>query len=345
MQPVFHHQRIAAYAETMVAYTARLLETWQDGEIRDIHRDMTQLTLNVVTKTLFDRDMEGTEARDVAHALDVAMEWFASQRQWGFMLPYWVPTDVNRRYARALEEMDSSIYNLIRERRAGGENTGDLLSMLLQVQDETDGSRMSDRQLRDELATMVLAGHETTSNALAWTWMLLAQHPEVEARLLEEIQAVLGDRQPTAADLPLLPYTRAVIQESMRLYPPVFMQARSAARDCEVAGYRISANSIVLVSQWVMHRSDRYFEEPEAFRPERWANDFEKTLPKGVYFPFGEGPRICIGKGFALMEAALILASIARRFQLSLVPEHPIELLPAITLRPKYGIEVTVAKR
>ncbi|GAB4378857.1 MAG: cytochrome P450 [Elainellaceae cyanobacterium] len=345
MQPVFHQQRITGYGETMVAYTEALLQTWQDGEIRDIHHDMMQLTLNIVTKTLFNVDMQGTEAQTVAHALDVAMEWFLSRRKQAFLPLAWIPTPMNQRYKKALQDMDQVLYQLIQQRRQSQEKPGDLLSMLIAVKDEVDGSQMSDLQLRNELATLMLAGHETTANALSWSWMLLAEHPDVYQRLIQELDTVLAGRSPTVADLPRLPYCHWVIKESMRLYPPVFSIARTTANPYNLAGYSIPANSILIFSPWVMHRSDRYFVNPEQFQPERWANDLEKQLPKGVYFPFGDGARICIGKGFALMEAVLLLATIAQNFQLTLVPDHPIALFPSITLRPQYGLKMTVTAR
>jgi cytochrome P450 len=344
-QPVFHQQRIADYGETMVRYAEQMMQSWQAGEVRDIHADMTHLTLNIVTKTLFNMDTTGAEAQTIAHTLDITMEWFASKRKQGFLLLSWLPTEINRRYQQALQEMDQSIYAMIQQRRQSESDPGDLLSMLMAVRDEVDGSQMTDRQLRDELTTLVTAGHETTANALSWTWMLLAQHPEAQTRLTQELDTVLAGRSPTVADLPHLPYSHQVIKESMRLYPPVFSLARYSTQSYNLDGYEIPANSIVMFSPWAMHRHPRYFTEPEAFQPERWITDMEKQLPKGVYFPFGDGPRICIGRSFALMEAVLLLATIAQQFQFTLVPEHPIVPLPSITLRPQDGILVKVEKR
>lgn len=344
MQPVFYQQRIAAYSETMVLYTQRMLQTWQEGEVRDIHQEMMQLTLNIVTKTLFNVDMTGAAAQTIAHTLEVAMEWFTSRRKQAFLPLTGLPTSINRRYKQALHTLDQTIYALIQQRRQTGENPGDLLSLLLQAQDE-DGQRMSDRQLRDELATLILAGHETTANALSWSWMLLAQHPDVENKLVSELQTVLGDRTPTLADLPQLRYTEQIIKEALRLYPPLFSIARSPIQDCDLAGYHIPANHILLFSPWIMHRSTNYFVEPLQFQPERWDQDLEKQLPKGVYFPFGEGPRVCMGKSFALMEAVLLLATIAQKFQFTLVSDQQLIPLPSMTLRPKTGIIVQVTKQ
>lgn len=344
MQPVFHQQKIAAYGETMVLYTEAMLQTWQDGEVRDIHQDMMQLTLNIVTKTLFNVDMSGALAQTIAHTLEVAMDWFSSRRQQAFLPLTGLPTSINRRYKQALQTMDQAIYTLIQERRQSQDDPGDLLSLLLQARDE-DGSQMSDRQLRDELTTLILAGHETTANALSWAWMLLAQHPVVEQKLVQEIQTVLGDRPPSLTDLPHLPYTDQIIKEVLRLYPPLFSLARSPIQDYDLGGYTIPGGYILMFSPWVMHRTARYFPEPEKFRPERWEADLEKQLPRGVYFPFGDGPRVCIGKSFGLMEAVLLLATIAQKFQLRLLPDQSLQPLPSMTLRPKTGVAVRVHQR
>ncbi|XGV99723.1 MAG: cytochrome P450 [Leptolyngbya sp. BL-A-14] len=344
MQPVFHQQRIAAYGKTMVLYAERMLQTWQDGEARDVHQDMMQLTLNIVTKTLLNVDMTGVAAQTIAQTLEVALEWFSSRRKQAFLPLTRLPTPINRRYKQALQTMDQTIYALIQQRRQSGDDPGDLLSLLLQAQDE-DGNRMSDRQLRDELTTLILAGHETTANALSWIWMLLAQHPHVERQLVSELQKVLGDRAPTLADLPQLRYTEQIIKEALRLYPPIFSLARSPIQDYELTGYHIPARTILIFSPWAMHRSPRYFPAPLQFQPERWEHDLEKQLPKGIYMPFGDGPRICIGKSFALMEAVLLLATIAQKYQLTLLPDQSLLPLPSMTLRPQAGIAVTVTKR
>ncbi|MEL7315166.1 MAG: cytochrome P450 [Cyanobacteria bacterium J06559_3] len=344
-QPVFHQQRIIAYGDLMVQATEKLLRTWQDDTTRDVHQDMMRLTLDIVMQTLLSVDLEGEAAQAIAHALDLSMQWFSQQQKQGFLLPNNFPLPLTRRYLAAVNAMDELIYQLIQQRRASKDDTGDLLAMLLQVKDETDGSQMSDRQLRDELTTLVLAGHETTANAMAWTWMLLAQNPAVATQLHQELDAVLQGRSPTVVDIPQLPVTQAILKESMRLYPPVSLIARSASQAYVLQSYQIPKNCIILMSPWVMQRSDRYFEEPLAFKPERWQSDLEKQLPKGVYIPFGEGPRICIGKGFAQMEATLILATLAQQYQLDLMPEATIEPLPSITLRPKGGVRMTLRRR
>lgn len=344
-QPIFHQQRITGYGQIMVEYAERMMATWADGEQRDIHDAMMRLTLDIVTKTLFNADMSGVEAQTVAHTLEVAMEWFSSQRKVAFLPLEWLPLDINRRYKAALDATDATIQHLIEQRRGSSEDPGDLLSMLIQVQDEDDGSRMTDRQLRDELTTLILAGHETTANALSWTWMLLAQHPQVQTQLWDELDQVLGDRPPTVADLPQLRYTNQVVKEALRLYPPIFSLSRSPLRDYELDGYTLPAGCIVLFSPWVMHRDPRYFEQPDQFCPERWTAEFEKQLPRCAYIPFGDGPRTCIGKGFAVMESVLLLAAIAQRVQLNLATTAPIIPQPSITLRPTGGLPMTVHYR
>lgn len=356
-QPVFHRSRIKGYGQIMVDYTKQLIEEWQASEQtsdmktpRDIHADMMRLTLNIVMKTIFNQDVSTSEADTIAHALDVAMNWFDSKRRQNFFILEWFPRPENVRYRNAIKAMDDSIYSIINQRRESGEDPGDLLSMLMAARDEDDGSQMSDQQLRDEIATLMLAGHETTANTLSWTWMLLAQHPEVEAKLHAELQQVLEGRSPTIADLGQLPYTNAVIKESMRVYPPVAILGRESIEDVTIGDYLIPKDCVIIISQWVMHHSPDYFNEPESFIPERWLPNsdevpLEKQLPRGVYFPFGDGPRICIGKGFAMMEAVLILSAIAQKFRFNLSPEHKIVPQSSITLRPEHGIQVTLERR
>jgi cytochrome P450 len=341
-QPVFHQKKISGYGTVMVDYTERMLKSWQDGETRDIHADMMRLTLSIVMKTIFNSDVDDGEAQTVAHALDVAMNWFESKRSQGYLVWEWFPRPENISYRQAIAHMDETIYGIIQQRRNSNEDPGDLLSMLMNAKDEEDNSQMSDKQLRDELATLMLAGHETTANALSWTWMLLSQHPEVRTKLQEELSRVLDGRSPEIADIPQLSYTEKVVKESMRLYPPVSIFGREVVSDAQIGDVALPKGSIILISQWVMHRSPRYFDNPETFEPKRWENDLEKKLPRGVYIPFGDGPRVCIGKGFALMEAVLLLATISQRFEIDLVPDAPIVPQPSITLRPEQGISVNI---
>ena len=341
-QPAFHRARIAAYAATMVEYAERLVEEWKDGEGRDIHEEMMRLTLQIVGKTLFDADVE-RDTQDVGKSMELLLKLGANFRRTIFV-PQWLPTPTNLRIERAISRIEKVLYRIIAERRASGRDAGDLLSMLLAAQDE-DGTRMTDKQLRDEAITLFLAGHETTANALSWTWWLLAQNPGVEARLHAELRDVLDGRSPALEDLPRLVYANHVITESMRLYPPAWGVARTCIEDHEIAGYPIPRGSGVSFSQWTVHRDPRWYDAPEEFRPEQWEGDLLKRLPRFAYFPFGGGPRQCIGNSFATMEAALVLATIAQRYRFRLVAGHPVTPLASITLRPRHGIRVVLEKR
>jgi len=339
-QPVFHQKRINGYSQIMVEYTNRMVQTWCDGETHDIHADMMQLTLEIVMKCIFSAEVDAGEAKVVANALDVAMHWFESKRKQNFLVWEWFPRPENISYRQAIAQMDEAIYKLIQERRNSKEKSNDLLTMLMEAKDEQTGQQMDNKLLRDEVATLMLAGHETTANTLSWTWMLLSQNPQVREKLQSELHQVLQGKLPALEDLGKLVYTQQVIKESMRLYPPVSLLGREAAVDTKIGDYEIPQGTSIMISQWVMHRHPKYFENPEVFQPERWTEELEKQLPKGVYIPFGDGPRICIGKGFAQMEAALLLATIAQNFQINLVPGYPIVPQPSITLRPENGLKV-----
>jgi len=341
-QPAFHRARIAAYASTMVEYSERLIHGWQHGEERDAHAEMMRLTLQIVGKTLFDADVEH-DAREVGKSLELLLELGADFRR-AIYVPSWLPTPTNIRAKREIRRIEKVIYRIIGERRASGRDAGDLLSTLLAAQDE-DGSRMTDKQLRDEAITLFLAGHETTANTLSWTWLLLAQNPEVEKKLHAELDAVLGGRAASLEDAPRLVYTNHVLTESLRLYPPAWGMARLTMEEHEIAGYPLHQGMGVAFGQWIVHRDARWYEAPESFRPERWEGDLLKRMPRFAYFPFGGGPRQCIGNTFALMEAALCLATIAQKFRLRLVPGHPVVPLASITLRPRHGIRVTLESR
>jgi cytochrome P450 len=351
MQPAFHRQRIAGYGTVMATYTERMLERWEDGQTRDIHADMMRLTMEVVAKVLFSADLE-EQSNDVGTALDVVLREFATQMLTPVQVPMAIPTPANRRFRRAIETLESIIYQIIEERRSGDQAlaSDDLLSMLLEVQDEEEtadafGRRMSDQQLRDEVMTLFLAGHETTANALSWCWYLLSQNPDVEARLAAEVDEVLGRRPPAAPDVARLRYTEQVAKEAMRLYPPVwFLEGRRAIRDTEVAGYHVPKGTVLGLAPWVVHRDARFFHEPERFNPDRWTEQTGKQLPRYAYFPFGGGPRLCIGQPFAMMEATLILAAIAQRYRLSLEAGQRVQPEPSITLRPS-SLRMTVHKR
>jgi cytochrome P450 len=345
MQPAFHRDRVAAYASTMVSYADRVRSGWTDGATLDVAREMSRLTLLIVGKTLFDTDVE-SQARDVGDAMSGLMNSF-----WTLMLPFGdtlerLPIPRLRRGRKARERLDAIIYGIIGERRATGGDRGDLLSMLLMAQDDEDKGRgMTDRQVRDEAMTIFLAGHETTANALTWTWYLLSQSPDIERRLHEEIDRVLAGRLPTVADVDRLPYTTRVVTESMRLYPPAWLVGRRAVNEYSIGGYSVPARSIVVMSQWIVHRDPRHYPEPDRFDPDRWTPAFKAALPRFAYFPFGGGPRQCIGESFAWMELVLVLATIAQRWRFDLVPAHPVVPQAAVTLRPKYGMKMMARVR
>jgi cytochrome P450 len=345
VQPAFHRQRVLAYGEVMTAYTARRLAGWKDGDVLDAHAEMIALTQVIVAKTLFDADVSD-ESYSIAQALNVLIEDFGARLGSVLQfLPDWVPTPANLRTRRAVRRLDEVVYRMIAARRRTGEDRGDLLSILLNAQDADDGGRMTPQQVRDEVMTLFMAGHETTAVALSWTWYLLAQHPEVDARLGDELRAVLGERAPTVADLPRLTYAEMIVSESMRLYPPAYAIGRQADRPSEVSGHLLAPGVIVILPAWVVHRDRRWFEEPEAFRPERWAGDLARRLPRFAYFPFGGGPRQCIGNAFATMEAVLLLATIAQRFRLTMEPGQRVTPTPYLTLRPEPGPRMRLARR
>ena len=345
VQPAFHRQRVSAHADTMVRHAARRAGEWREGETRDIHREMMELTLTIAAKTLFDADVDA-EAREIGEAITTAFEAFNVT----FYLPLGqllerLPIPSTRRFERARARLDRTVYAMIAERRRDGTDRGDLLSMLVLASDEEgDGQGMTDVQLRDEALTILLAGHETTANALTWTWYLLAQHPEVERRMHEELDA-LGGAPPTADDAARLPYTRMVLAESMRLFPPAWVVGRRAIGEFAVGGYAIPARSIILAPQWLVHRDPRWFADPERFDPDRWLPERAADRPKFAYFPFGGGTRICVGEQFAWLEGILLLAVLGRHWRFHLVPGHPVVPEPIITLRPKHGVRVTLERR
>ena len=321
-----------------------LLASWASGQVRDVQADMMNLTLEIVAKTLFDAEIGGQSA-DASAAMEVLQRGFIARTGRLLAPPIWLPTPLNLRLVRAIRRLERIILSIIAQRRKSGEDRGDLLSMLLHAQDEDSGRRMSDQLLRDEVMTLFMAGHETTANTLAWAWLLLARHPEVEAQLHAELDEVLGGRPPTVADLPRLAYTERVVTETLRVYPTVWTLGREATEPVELGGYRIPAGMTIFMPQWVIHRDARWYDDPQAFRPDRWADGLMQRIPRYAYFPFGGGPRICIGNNFAMMEATLILATIAQRYRLSLAPDADVKLLPSMTLRPAHGIKVVLADR
>ena len=345
-QPAFHRQRVAVHGATMAAYAAARRDRWRAHAVIDVHKEMMALTLGIVGKTLFDSNVEH-EAAAIGAALATTFESFNN----GFFLPFSelldrLPLPATLRFRKARSRLDATIYRMIEDRRASGVDRGDLLSMLLFAQDsEGDGGGMTDVQLRDEAMTIFLAGHETTANALTWTWYLLSEHSDVEARFHREVDVALGGRLPSADDLPSLPFTRMVLAESMRLYPPAWILGRRALAPFQANGYEVPSRSIVLMSQYLMHRDARWFPDPERFDPDRFSPAGQAERPRFAYFPFGGGPRVCIGEQFAWMEGVIALATIAQRWRLRLVRGHPVALQPIITLRPKYGMAMTVEAR
>src|SRR5882672_1877801 len=341
-QPAFHRARVAAYGATMVEYAERAMRTWRSGEMRDMHEDMMQITLQIVGKTLFNADL-ARDAREVGETLEILLKLAADFGK-SILIPLWVPTPRNVRARMGIRRLEKIIYRIIAQKRAEARDTGDLLSMLLAVQDE-DGSRMTDKQLRDETITLFLAGHETTANALSWTLWLLAKNPNAEKKFHEELDGILGGRAPSVEDMPRLTYTSHILSESMRLYPPAWGMARLVKEEVEIAGYKLVPGNGVACAQWIVHRDPRWFDDPLKFIPERWEGDLAKRIPRFAYFPFGGGPRQCIGNSFALMEATLILATVAQKFRFRLDENHFVKPLASITLRPAHGIRAMLEAR
>jgi cytochrome P450 len=342
-QPAFHRDKVISYAGMMTDYTEHMLSAWQNGAIIDVHQEMMNLTLRIVVRALF-----GVEAEDVCKisgALNTMMRHTAGVRLLLPPLARKLPIPGMADVRRAVKHLNESVSGIIKIRRARREeNSGDLLSMLIAARDE-DGSAMSTTEIRDQVLTFLLAGHETIALALSWTWYLLSQNPQAEDKLHQELDTLLRGRGADAADLTSLIHTDRVIKESMRLYPPAWSLAREVAKEFEVEGYRIPVGANVVMSQWILQRDPRFFRDPTRFDPDRWAPEACQKLPRFAYFPFGGGPRQCIGTGFAMMEAVLLLATIAARFELRLIEDHPVVPVPSFTLRPKYGIRMRLKRR
>ena len=340
VQPAFHHDRINTYAKTMTEYTSRVISSWRDNQVLDIHAEMMRLTMSIVAKCLFDADVEA-ESKEIAKDLTTTIEYFDRLSSPLSSVLQKLPT--NRKYDAATARIDRMVYKLIESRRISGKDAGDLMSMLLHAKDDA-GQEMTDRQLRDEVLILFTAGHETTANALTWTWYLLSENPKVEAKLHEEVDSLIPKGSlPTAEDVPKLEYTTKVFTESMRLYPPAWILVREALRDCEIGGYNIPKGSDLVISQYVNHHDPRFFPDPEKFDPERCSAGV--NLPKFAYFPFGGGSRSCVGEPFAWMEGVLLLATISRSWSMHHARGHKVEMLPRITLRPKYGMKMELRKR
>ncbi|MBK6589454.1 MAG: cytochrome P450 [Acidobacteria bacterium] len=345
IQPAFHRTRIAEYTRAMTHFSDAMAETWRDGETLDIDREMMRLTLQIVAKTLFDTDVT-KDADDVGRSLTTLVEMFNL-----LLLPYSeilekLPFPQSIKLKKARKTLDRIIYGMIDERRASGEDKGDLLSMLLAARDEDDGGQMTNEQVRDEALTLFLAGHETTANALTWTWYLLSQNPEAEAKFHAEIDRVLNGRVPTIDDIPNLKYTEHVLAESMRLFPPAWAIGRQAVEDHELGGFKIAKGSTVLMSPFILQHDARFWDDADKFTPERWETQSVKEAGnRNIYFPFGGGIRRCIGESFAWSEGIWVLATMARKWKLRLDPNQKIGTKSLITLRPKFGMRMECQNR
>lgn len=346
-QPALHHVRVNAYAEDMVAKTQKMMENWYSTI--DIGAEMHTLTLLIVVNALFKTDVSGDAAR-IGASIGTLGEHSAKAvsslpKMLGSLLP-WLPTPGNRQIAKAMHTTDEIIYALIVERRKSGTDVGDLLWMFLQAEDMETGERMSDLQVRDELMTMFIAGHETSASALGWALVELAHHPEIEARLIADINVALNKRAPTLADLPAMPYLTQVVKETLRLYPPAIFIARSPLEPFTLGGARIGKRDLLQIVSLVIHRDSRWYADPDSFKPERWTSEFEKSLPKCAYIPFGTGPRVCIGNGFAMLEMQLVLASLLQRFHFDIEPEsEPVRMSFGITLSFLNPVKMRVMPR
>jgi cytochrome P450 len=339
VQPAFHPDRVAGYAGIVVEEAVRTAGEWRDGEVREMQREMAELTLRSVVRCLFDSEAS-LDYNRVGWALDVIQT--RMQERYKALVPLpdsaWTPHNIRLRHA--LRELDEIVYGLIRERRRSGADRPDLLSMLVRARYD-NGAALPDNRVRDQIMTMLFAGHETSALVLSWSLYLLSSDPVVQAGLHQELGEVLGDRLPAAADLPRLGAVRRVVMEAMRLYPPVYAFGRDAVRDTDIGGHRIPAGASAIIAPWVLHRDGRFYSDPTEFRPQRWTEDFERNLPRHAYCPFGGGARMCMGKGFAMMETTLALATLVQRYRVRLVADHPIELWPTFTLRSRHGLPMT----
>ena len=359
-QPAFHKQRIAGFSGLMMAYAEAMLARWDGfaarGEPIDVAAEMMHVALQIVGKALFSLEI-GDQADELAQATLVVLDHIVGRARTFGIVPQWLPTPGNLRYRRALQTLEGAINATIASRRrdSGDPARADLLAMLMSAREvetgegttipEAERSGMTDRQLRDEMMTLLIAGHETVASALAWVWYLLATDPAAEAKLHAELATVLGGRAPEVDDLPDLRYTLAVFEEALRLYPPAWIITRKALADDVIGGYRVPANALVVTSPYVTHRQAAVWPEPEVFDPDRFAEARVAERPRFAFYPFGGGPRLCIGDQFALTEARLIIASVAQRYRLRLVPGHPIAVEPGVTLRPKHGLLMKLEKR
>jgi cytochrome P450 len=344
IQPVFHHARMSEYVGLMVERAARVADGWREGQVLDVPDEMVRLTMSVLAMVVFDADIEDEEARETGNALSTCLGMFGRLASPYALLLDQIPSPRNREFERVLRVFDGTVARLVEARLAAGASGSDVLSQLMRARDPDTGEAMSARQIRDEVLTLMVAGHETWTNSLIWTWFLLSENPGARELLEAELEAVLGDRPATAEDVRALRYTNAVYSESLRLYPPVWTVGRTALEDHEIDGSTIPAGSIVLLSPYVVQHDPRWFPEPFAFRPERWLSRDPERLPTFALFPFGAGPRVCIGQPLAMLAGVLFLATIARRWRLELVTGHPVEPAPPL-FRPRNGLPMIARER
>lgn len=347
MQPTFHRQRVEELVTLMNQSIAQMLQNWDsiaEGKSLDIFAQMMNLTQTILLKSLLSIDSK-EQIDQMNQVWDNAYEYLSSQLWAVFKLPLWVPTPKNRRFVQAMAQLDDIVYRIIRERRSSDDTPNDLLSMLMNAYDSESDSGLTDEELRDEIMTIFTGGFETSAAVLGWTWYLVSQHPEVEQKLHSEIKAVLGERTPTLEDLTNLKYTKMVLSESMRLYPGAWVFTRTNLQTDEIGGYKIPSNSLIMISPYVTHRLSAFWENPEEFNPERFTREQIAARPRYAYYPFGAGQRQCIGEIFAMTEMQLVIAMVAQKYRLHLVPEHPVEEEPMFTLRPRYGIQMTLDAR
>jgi cytochrome P450 len=343
--PAFHHRSVASFVDTMAECTESMLARWRGrAEPFDIASEMTGLTLDIITRTMFSADVSDEIAR-VKQLMQIVMRSDRPSAADLMGVPRWIPRPGSRPLKQAMTELDQIVRRIITSRRQDGGDRHDLVSLLLAARDEETGDGLSDRQLRDEIMTIFLAGHETTANTLAFTWYLLATHPEIDATLQQELERVLGGRPPVYADIPQLRYARMVLEETLRLYPPAYAIGRAATGPDVIGGVKVPKGAVITIYTYVTHRNPDLWRDPERFDPERFAPDRAAARHRFAYLPFGGGPRICIGQGFAMTEALIILASVAQRYRFSLAPGHTVQPIGLLTLRPKDGVWVTAAPR
>lgn len=337
--PHFTPRRVQDYDALIVSLARKAVDRWQDDTTFDVHPHMMNLMFRIVTSTMFDADAE-SEVEIMERALSLLLEEMAHRFRRPVLIPDWVPLPSNRRYLKAIAEIDGVVNRLIQERRQNGiEGRTDYLSSLMASQD-ANGQPLPDKQIRDEAVTVLLAGHETTALAMTWALYLLARHPDIQAEVTAEIASVLGERDASSADVPELKLTQAVVMETMRLYPPGWMFGREATEDCEIKGYHCPKGTQILIAPWVLHRDPRYYETPDAFRPERWLDGLAQRLPRYAFLPFGGGPRICIGNSLAMLETTLSLATILQSGAIEWRGDRPVEPYPSATLIPQGGVHV-----